>query len=106
MGMIPGLGGLKGLKPDEKELTRVVAIIDSMTPRERRKPEILNGSRRRRIALGSGTRVEDVNRLMKRYQDARVMIKKMTQLGLGSRGPMGKIGKLIGKGLGGLPFPR
>jgi signal recognition particle subunit SRP54 len=106
MGMIPGMGKLKGFKADEKDLTQVVAIVDSMTPLERRKPEILNASRRRRIAMGSGTRVEDVNRLMKRFQEARLMMKKMGQLGLGGRGPMGKLGKLLGKGLGSIPFPR
>jgi signal recognition particle subunit SRP54 len=105
MGMIPGMGGLKGVKPDERELTRIVAIIDSMTPLERRKPEVLNASRRRRIATGSGARVEDVNRLMKRYQEARLMLKKMSQMGLGRvGGKMGKMGKLLGKGLGKLPF--
>jgi len=104
MKMIPGAGGaLKGVKPDEREFGRVIAIIDSMTPLERRKPEVLNASRRRRIAAGSGTRVEDVNRLMKRYQDARVMLKRVGQLGRGKRA-MGKMGRLLGKGLGQLPF--
>ena len=97
MKMVPGMGGLKAANPDERELTRVVAIIDSMTPVERRKPEILNASRRRRIAAGSGTRVEDINRLMRRYQEARKMIKKMSRKGMG-RG--GKVGKLFGKGTG------
>lgn len=110
MKMIPGMGGaLKGAKPDEKEVARVIAIIDSMTPLERRKPDILNASRRRRIAAGSGTRVEDVNRLMKRYQEARTMLKRMGQLGLGGgrgKGAMGKMGRLLGKGLGHLPFGR
>lgn len=106
LGMLPGMGGMKGIKPDERELTRVVAIIDSMTALERRRPEVLNASRRRRIAVGSGTRVEDINRLMKRYQEARGMLKKMSQLGLGGRGPMGKLGKLLGKGMPSLPFPR
>lgn len=105
MGMIPGMSGLKGAKPDEKELTRVVAIIDSMTSVERRKPEVLNASRRRRIAQGSGTRVEDVNRLMKRYQEARDLMKRMNQMGLGRMGKkMGKMGRLLGKGLGKIPF--
>ena len=99
---LPGAGGaLKGARPDEKELGRVIAIIDSMTPLERRKPEILNGSRRRRIAAGSGTRVEDVNRLMKRYQEARKMLKQVQQMGLG-RG--GRMGRLLSKGLGRLPL--
>jgi signal recognition particle subunit SRP54 len=107
MSMVPGLGGAKGVgTPDEKEIGRVVAIIDSMTVAERRKPDILNGSRRRRIALGSGTRVEDVNRLLKRYQEARTMLKKMNQLGLTGGGKMGKLGKLLGRGAGKLPFAR
>jgi signal recognition particle subunit SRP54 len=102
--MIPGAGGaLKGVKPDEREFGRVIAIIDSMTPFERRKPEVLNASRRRRIASGSGTRVEDVNRLMKRYQEARTMLKRVGQLGRGKKA-MGKMGRLLGKGLGQLPF--
>ncbi len=103
--MVPGAGALKGVKPDEKELGRVVAIIDSMTPLERRKPEVLNASRRRRIALGSGSRVEDVNRLMKRYQEAQAMLKKMGKLGLGKGGKMPKIAKLLGRGMN-LPFGR
>src|SRR5471032_2850063 len=68
MGMLPGMGNLKELaanKPDEKQMTRVEAIINSMTPEERRKQHIINGSRRKRIAKGSGTSVEEVNRLLK-----------------------------------------
>jgi len=105
MGMVPGMSGLKGVKPDERELTRTMAIIDSMTGQERRKPDVLNASRRRRIASGSGTRVEDVNRLLKRYNEARLMLKKVNQMGLGRLGKkMGKLGGLLGKGLGKLPF--
>jgi signal recognition particle subunit SRP54 len=104
MKMIPGVGGMKGLNPDERELTRVVAIVDSMTPLERRKPEILNASRRRRIAGGSGNRVEDVNRLMKRFQEARKMIKKMNTMGLGSGKKMGKMGKMLARGMDRIPF--
>jgi len=85
LGMIPGLGAkakeLKGMAPDETELTRVVAIIDSMTPQERRNARILNGSRRKRIAAGSGTTVQDVNRLMKNFQQAEAMIQRMTKGG-------------------------
>ncbi|MHB8764516.1 MAG: signal recognition particle protein [Deferrisomatales bacterium] len=104
--MVPGMGDLKGLKPDEKEFTRVIAIIDSMTPLERRKPELLNASRRRRIALGSGSKVEDINRLMKRFQDARQMLKKMNKLGLGRGGKLpGGAAQLLGKGMR-LPFGR
>ncbi|GAB6062635.1 signal recognition particle protein [Deferrisoma palaeochoriense] len=84
--MVPGMGQMKNLQVDERELVRVIAIIDSMTPEERRKPEILNASRRRRIARGSGTRVEDVNRLIRRYQDARKMMKRMGMMGMGKKG--------------------
>jgi len=78
--MIPGLGkikALKGAKPDEKELKRVEAIILSMTPEERNNHQIINGSRRRRIAKGSGTTVEDVNRLLKNFAATQKMIKQM-----------------------------
>jgi signal recognition particle subunit SRP54 len=79
--MIPGLGKMKkalqGAKPDEKELKRVEAIILSMTPEERANHQILNGSRRRRIAKGSGATVEDVNRLLKNFTATQKMIKQM-----------------------------
>jgi signal recognition particle subunit SRP54 len=81
MGMLPGMGNLKALaqnKPDEKQLGRVEAIIGSMTPEERRKQHIINGSRRKRIAKGSGTSVEEVNRLLKQFVQ---MQKVMKQLG-------------------------
>jgi signal recognition particle subunit SRP54 len=74
LGMIPGLGGMKQLsdnRPDEKQLARVEAIISSMTPDERENEHIINGSRRRRIAKGSGTSVEDVNRLLKQFVEMR-----------------------------------
>jgi signal recognition particle subunit SRP54 len=106
MKMVPGMGGMKGINPDEKELARVVAIVDSMTPTERRSPEILNASRRRRIAGGSGTQVQDVNRLIKRYQEARKLIKKMNRMGLGRGGKMGKVGRMLGKGMDRIPFGR
>jgi signal recognition particle subunit SRP54 len=85
MGMIPGLNKFKQIKnmpkPDEKDLGRVEAIINSMTPYERRKYEIINASRRQRIAAGSGTTVQDVNRVLKNYSDMLKMMSKM-------RGPM------------------
>ncbi len=79
IGMIPGLGGLKGLgdRPDEKQLDRVEAIINSMTPEERRRQHIINGSRRRRIARGSGTSVEEVNRLLKQFVQMQKMLKQL-----------------------------
>jgi signal recognition particle subunit SRP54 len=80
MGMLPGMGNLKALaenKPDEKQMTRVEAIINSMTPEERRKQHIINGSRRKRIARGSGTSVEDVNRLLKQFVQMQKMLKQL-----------------------------
>jgi signal recognition particle subunit SRP54 len=82
LGMIPGLGKVKALKdaePDEKELIRITAIIDSMTPKERFNYLIIDGRRRKRIALGSGTSVQDVNRLLKNYADIRKMMKRFNQ---------------------------
>ena len=96
LGMIPGLGGrikeLKNLQVEEKDLAHVEAIIGSMTPGERRNPEILNASRRRRIARGSGTRIQDVNRLLKQFEETKRM---MRQLGSLEKG----MGQGPGKGL-------
>jgi signal recognition particle subunit SRP54 len=81
LGMIPGMGGitkkLQGAELDEKQLKHIEAIIRSMTSKERRTPAIINGSRRKRIALGSGTRVQDVNRLLKQFEDAKKMMKQI-----------------------------
>jgi len=85
MKMIPGMGKLKHMKNmdmDEKELVRIEAIINSMTPLERRRHGIINGSRRRRIAKGSGTRVQDVNRLLKNYTQLLKMLKKFNKGGM------------------------
>jgi signal recognition particle subunit SRP54 len=84
IGMIPGLNKLKGMKdaqPDEKELVRVEAIINSMTQAERANHLLIDGSRRRRIANGSGTTVQDVNRLLKNFAMTQKMMKKMLQAG-------------------------
>ena len=81
IGMIPGLGkvkALKGVVPDEQELVRISAMIDSMTNKERLNYLIIDGQRRKRIALGSGTTVQDVNRLLKNYMEMRKIMKKMT----------------------------
>ncbi len=83
MGMIPGLGKLKAMKSgapevDERELVKVMAIIDSMTREERRNYLIIDGQRRKRIARGSGTEVQDINRLLKNYAQIRKMMKKFT----------------------------
>ena len=100
LGMMPKVGILKDLKDvkvDEKEINRVVAIIDSMTPRERDNHMIVNGSRRRRIAKGSGTSVQEVNQLLKQYAQAKKMMKSF------SGGFMGrKLGKM--KLPAGFPF--
>jgi signal recognition particle subunit SRP54 len=80
LGMLPGMGNLKALaenKPDEKQVERVEAIINSMTPDERRKQHIINGSRRKRIAKGSGTSVEEVNRLLKQFVQMQKMLKSL-----------------------------
>ena len=85
MKMIPGMGKLKQMKNmdlDETELVRIEAIINSMTPLERRRHGIINGSRRRRIAKGSGTRVQDVNRLLKDYTQLLKMLKKINKGGM------------------------
>jgi signal recognition particle subunit SRP54 len=101
--MMPQIGPLKDLKNakiDEGEVTRIVAIIDSMTPKERRNYMIINGTRRRRIAKGSGTSVQDVNSLLKQYAQARKMMKSFT----GQAGFLGK--KLAKMKLPGMPsFP-
>ncbi len=91
LGMIPGLAGaqLQNMKVDERELDRIQAIILSMTPQERRRPELIKGSRRLRIARGSGTTVQHVNRLVKQFGQMR---KVMRQVG---HGKMPDIGALM-----------
>src|SRR5580658_927975 len=93
LGMMPQLGPLKDLKNvkvDEKELSRIVCIIDSMTAKERANHMIINGARRRRIAKGSGTSVQEVNNLLKQYAQTRKMMKSIT-------GGGGMLGKRLGK---------
>jgi signal recognition particle subunit SRP54 len=85
VGMLPGMGQLKqlkGLKPDEKELVKIEAIVNSMTKEERRNYKIINGSRRKRIASGSGTKIQDVNRLLKNFTQMKKMVENMTRKGL------------------------
>ena len=98
MGMLPGVGKIKKqlaeANIDESILKRQEAIISSMTKRERKNPKVLNASRRRRIAAGSGTTVPDVNRLLKQYQDMSDMMRKVSKLG--------KKGLMRGGGLAGL----
>ena len=78
LGMIPGLGKqAKDIEVDEKQFDRLQAIIQSMTPQEREKPDIINGSRKKRIAAGCGQQVEDVNRLLAQYRQMQKMFKQM-----------------------------
>jgi signal recognition particle subunit SRP54 len=95
MGMLPGMGNMKALaenKPDDKQMSRVEAIIGSMTPDERRKQHIINGSRRKRIAKGSGTSVEEVNRLLKQFVQMQKMLKQLGGMA-GLTGGGGKVGR-------------
>ncbi|MBW2610053.1 MAG: signal recognition particle protein [Deltaproteobacteria bacterium] len=84
LGMLPGMGQLKQLKqlkPDEKDLVKIEAIINSMTKEERSNHKILNGSRRKRVARGSGTKVQDVNRLLKHFTQTKKMMEHLTNKG-------------------------
>ena len=90
LGMIPGLGSqIKDIDIDERQFSRVEAIILSMTPAERSKPDILNPSRKRRIAAGCGMKVEDVNRLVKQYDSMRQLMKQMKSMGKNKKGMRG-----------------
>lgn len=114
MGMIPGMGKMmkqmQGAQPSEKEMKRIEAIIRSMTPAERADHGIINGSRRLRIAKGSGTTVQEINLLLKRFTEAQKLMKQFSKMG--SKGMMKGLGGLSGMGnLGGLgkgmfPFGR
>jgi signal recognition particle subunit SRP54 len=104
LGMLPGMGNLKELtaqrgKVDDKQLGRIEAIINSMTPKERRNHQSINGSRRKRIAKGSGTSVEEVNKLLKQFVQMKKMLKQLGGMaGLGKkRGGMGMMKSLMGK---------
>ena len=91
LGMVPGMSQMKDVQVDEKEMGRVEAIIQSMTPYERENPNVLGSSRKRRIAAGSGTRVEDVNKLLKQFETMQKMIKQFT--GPGASKKMKKLQK-------------
>ena len=105
MGMLPGIAKMKNqlasANLDERVLKRQMAIIDSMTPRERRNPDVLKASRKKRIAAGSGTKVEDINRMLKMH---RSMSDVMKAMGSGKRGPMAGLANMLGLG-GGMPSP-
>ena len=106
LGLIPGMGGLKkqlagqDIDLDGKDMRQSEAIIKSMTPKERANITIINGSRRKRIAMGSGTRVQDVNKLLKQFGEMKKMMKKMKKMQKGKKG----LPNLGGLGLPKLPF--
>ncbi|GFO60893.1 signal recognition particle protein [Geomonas silvestris] len=103
MGLIPGMGKMmrqmQGAQPSEKELKRIEAIIDSMTAKERANHTIINGSRRLRIAKGSGTSVQEVNQLLKRFTEAQKVVKQLQKMG-----PKGLMKGMKGMGKGMFPF--
>ena len=83
MSMIPGASKLKGMEMDDQQLIWIEAIINSMTPTERERPELINGSRRKRIAKGAGRSVQEVNQLLKQFSQMRTMMKKFGKMGKG-----------------------
>lgn len=102
LGMLPGINTkmLDEVKFDEREFVRMEAIVQSMTIKERRNPDILNASRRKRIAAGSGTQVQDINRLIKQFEQSKQMMKQMSgmQKSMGKMGGLGKMGGFGGMG--------
>ncbi len=97
LGMIPGMGNLKQLaenKPDERQLVRIEAIINSMTPGERADFRLVNGSRRKRIARGSGTSVEEINRLLRQFQQMRKMLKGLGGMAGGGKGALKRLRRM------------
>ena len=99
LGMIPGMSALKDLKIDEKQLGHIEAMICSMTVRERRDPSLINGSRRRRIAAGSGSTIQDVNRLLTQFDQMKKMMRAFTGDG-GMPAMPGAVGSRTGKHAG------
>ncbi len=100
LAQLPGGTGLKGVKVDEKAMAHTEAIILSMTPKEREKPEIIAASRKKRIAAGAGVKVEDVNRLLKSFEQMRKMMKQFSGPGMGKK--MKRLSRMGGFG-GGFP---
>ena len=96
LGMIPGMNAkaMQNVEVDEKKMTHVEAIIKSMTAKERNDPSIINGSRRKRVAAGSGTTIQEVNRLLKEFEEMKKLMKMMADAG-----------KKGGKGLGKFKMP-
>jgi signal recognition particle subunit SRP54 len=114
--MIPGLGAMQkqlaGNKPDEKQMGRIEAIISSMTAEERRDEKLINGSRRKRIAAGSGTSVEDVNRLLTQFREMKKVLNQIAQgafpgmpKNLRGRLPDGRVAEQALRQGGGLNLP-
>jgi signal recognition particle subunit SRP54 len=105
MGMLPGMNSaqmqqIKNAKLDDGMVKRQLAVLSSMTPKERKKPEIIKASRKQRIAAGSGTTVQEVNKLLKQHKDATRVMKRVQKMG--KKGMMrGGLGGLMG---GGNPF--
>ena len=106
MGMMPGIAKMKNQIAnagiDDKIIKRQVAVIDSMTRQERKNPDILKASRKKRIAAGAGLEVQEVNKLLKMHRNMADMMKAM---GSGKRGPMAGIAQAMGFGGGGMPSP-
>ena len=96
LAQVPGMGSMKDLKVDEKAMVHTEAIILSMTPKERENPDIIGASRKKRIAAGAGVRVEDVNKLLKSFEQMRKMVRQLSGPGMGK-----KMKRM--KGMGGLP---
>jgi signal recognition particle subunit SRP54 len=95
MGMIPGIGkAMKDVDVSDDSFKHIEAIIQSMTPHERQHPDVMNGSRRKRIAMGAGRDIQDVNQLIKQFEDMRKMMKTMNKL------------QGAGRSMKGLPFRR
>ncbi|GIP52176.1 MULTISPECIES: signal recognition particle protein [Paenibacillus] len=107
MDMIPGMGKMKQMKDikvDEKQMGRVEAIVHSMTNQEKQNPDMINHSRRKRIAAGSGTTLADVNRLIKQFDEMRRMMKQFSDM-MGPKGKGSKMMKQLGKAGKGMRFP-
>jgi signal recognition particle subunit SRP54 len=104
LGMLPGMGGMmkqmKEMAPPDKEVKKIEAIIHSMTVKERQDHRILNGSRRLRIAKGSGTEVSDVNKFIKQFEQSQKMMQQLMKMGMGGMGGGGR-----GGGFPGMKFP-
>ncbi|MDU2242763.1 MAG: signal recognition particle protein, partial [Paenibacillus sp.] len=107
MDMIPGMGKMKqmqNVKVDEKQMGRVGAIVHSMTKEEKQHPDMINHSRRKRIAAGSGTTLADVNRLIKQFDEMRRVMKQFSDM-MGPKGKGNKMMKQLSKAGKGMRFP-